>query len=439
MRSSICHLGGHHGFYLGTSILSVFYFKSPFRVPILMNMVQWALDVASLLHIRSLRLLKWVGPPVNQLPYSISIELLMLRVNRKWKDMEHDAVIQAVHPWTAMQPWALPLAILHSLKWLTKQSTNRSVTNVVAEAASSLLREKDIKATFALPPNFGSDLIPGAKWRSLLCFRYSELLLTCISSLEARIATGDSGYDPTNVHIATWESLIQIIFEAASDGYPIGMKTWPRFRIADLLDNIALCERILDWSRIHSEADGELVQLSRNIALVGGAAGARALLRKFPHILHESVVYGSTFFHNAAREGNMRVVAVILEDSPSIISLRDVHDKTAVEHAAWGEAFDMVDFLLERGAERPPHLLHEMIRERPFTQALQLLERGWSPFLKDGSGKTALEIANRFYRFEQATLRHPDEPVEVGERRIRELKDLLDKMKLIEGEIHDLD
>ncbi|KAG6907344.1 hypothetical protein DXG01_009266 [Tephrocybe rancida] len=406
------------GFYLGTSILSVVYFKSPFRVPILMNMVQWVFDMALLLHMCSMRLLKWVGPPVKPLPHSIQ----SLRVNRKWKDMEHDAVVQPMHPWT------LPLAILNSLKWLADRSVDHSVTNVVAEAASSLLMEKDIEANFALPPSFASDIIPRAKFRSFHCFRYSDLLLRLIGSLEGRFRATNSEYDSNN--ISTWADLVRIMFEAASDGYQIGMDTYSRFAVADHMNDTVLCERILDWSKNLSREDGEFDNLSWNIVNSGGAAGARAFLRKFPHLLLERLPRRrTTLFHHAACHANMMVVAAIVQDYPSIISAQDSDDKTALEHAARFHQFPVVDFLLEQGAERPPHLLHNLIRELEFSTAHHLLERGWDPFLEDGSGRTAFELANEMYHFKQGTLFNPDVPVNVRNRRSHELRDLFDKMK----------
>ncbi|KAG6915501.1 hypothetical protein DXG01_011178 [Tephrocybe rancida] len=325
---------------------------------------------------------------------------------------------------------------MDSLKWLVNQSTNQSVTETVAEAASGLLDA--MKTTFELLPDatLCPDWISKAPSRSFYCFHYSELLFTCISTLEQRLWATNSGHDPNNVHIATWESLIQNMYEAASDGYQIGIDTWPHFSLADHLDDTALCERILDWSRICSETDGEFKKYSSRIVFNGGAAGARAFLHKFPKLLYESGLHRRTLFHDAAGYGNMNVVAAILEDHPSIISARaHADDKTALEHAAMSNAFDIVDFLLERGAERPAHLLHELIQKREFIQALSLMERGWNPFLEDESGETALEIANRMYHVHQGTLYRPDDPADVRERRICALGDILDKMKLMEGEL----
>ncbi|KAG6907630.1 hypothetical protein DXG01_008166 [Tephrocybe rancida] len=422
-------------FYFATSILSVVYIDSPFRVPILMNLAQWAVLVALILIMWLRNLLNWVGLPVEE-PHKESHTTVIERVRVSPQDIEHNIV---VHPHNF---WHSSLTILDSLKWLVSQSTNQSVTEIVAEAALGLLMEENMKepglGNYLRPyiSHPGPDFISMAQPRSFYCARYSELLHSCILSLEARILATDPTYDPNNVHIATWEPLIRIMFEAASDGYQIGMKAWPRFTIADRhLDNIALCKRILDWSIIRPEADKEFVEFSWHIPYYGGAAGARAFLGKFPKQLHESGLGGRTLFHHAARNRNKNVVAAILEDHPSIISIQaQVDDKTALENAAWHNMFDMVDFFLQRGAGRPVHLLHGLIRGLKFNPALSLLERGWSPFLKDESGTSAFEIANRLYHFEQGTLHHPDDQVEKREHQIHTLRNLLDKMKLIEGE-----
>ncbi|KAG6915503.1 hypothetical protein DXG01_011180 [Tephrocybe rancida] len=395
-------------FYVGTSILSVVYIDSPFRLPILIGMAQRVVLIALRLHTSFVRSLNWVGLPVARPSY------FTFHMNSgSLRDIEHDKVMQRSNFWGSS------LTILESLKWLVNQSTNQSVTQIVAEAASSLLMgsEKDT-----------SDAI-SRKMRSLHCFRYSDLLLTCTLSLEQRLWDIDSGYDPNNVHIATWESLIQIMFEAANDGYQIGMNTGPRLLTANHLNDTALCERILAWSRIRSEAGGEFLKCSSDIAFRGGAAGARALMHKFPEVLDRFNLCGRTLFHHAASFGNVDVVAAILEDHPSIISIRDIDDKTALEHAAMSGQFDMVDFLLQQGAERPLHLLHKMIQGLRFTQAFHLLERGWSPLLKD-EGETAWEIANRLYHVDQGTLHQLGDQVNVPE-----LGALLDKMKLVEGEL----
>ncbi|KAG6907347.1 hypothetical protein DXG01_009269 [Tephrocybe rancida] len=388
-----------------------------------MGMARRVVLIALRLHTSFMRLLNWFGLPVAP-PSYVSFHLKPVSL----RDVEHNNVVHS-------QFWKFPLTILESLTWLVNQSTNQSVTEIVAEASSGLLMDDNIKKIFPVG-SLGPDWIPNAQSRSLYCFRYSELLFTCISSLEARIRGTGSGYGPNNIHIATWEHLIQIMVEAARDGYRIEMDTYTHFSIADHLDDTALCERILDWGRVSSEAENEpFATFPWHVASASGVTGARALLRKFPQLLHESVIDGSTFFHTAARHGNLRVVAAILEDDPSVISIRDVHDKTALEHAARWHKYDMVDFLLEQGSERPPHLLHNMIRQLRFTEALHLLDLGgWNPFLKDGSGESALEIANRIYHVDQGTLLKLYIPVEEREARICALEDLLDKMKLMGGE-----
>ncbi|KAG6907345.1 hypothetical protein DXG01_009267 [Tephrocybe rancida] len=360
------------------------------------------------------KILVWVGLPLSRPLNNIEFRMDPGSLRQR----EHYEIMEPYRPLRSS------CTIFDSLVWLANQSTNQSVVVIIAEAASGLLLEKDMNE---LPPDgyFGPDAIRKAPSRSFHCFRYSQLLFTSISSLEQKISVTDAGHDP--YVIAIWEHLIQTMFEASSDGYRIEMHPYTHFFTADHLNDTALCERILNWSRIFSESDEELEMASWNISYSCGAAGARALLHKFPHILYNSVIFGTTFFHQAAGLGNTKIVAAILEDHPSIISFRDLDDKTALEHAASDYQLGMVDFLLEQGSGRPPHLVHELIRKRKFIPALHLLERGWSPFLKDKSGETALEIANRMYHVGRGT-HYPDDKDE-------DVRDLLDKMKLMEREL----
>ncbi|KAG6910321.1 hypothetical protein DXG01_011389 [Tephrocybe rancida] len=93
--------------------------------------------------------------------------------------------------------------------------------------------------------------------------------------------------------------------------------------------------------------------------------------------------------------GNMKVMTAIVDEHPTILSIRNADNKTALEHAASSGHFDVVDFLLQQGAERPPHLLYEQLWGLEFIGALRLLEQGWNPFLKDESGTSAFELASQ--------------------------------------------
>ncbi|KAG6917151.1 hypothetical protein DXG01_003664 [Tephrocybe rancida] len=397
-------------FYFATPILSVVYVESPFRVPILMYMTMKGTAMAL---VWFARLRRFFGRPVSS-----RTGVRILKMHESLQDMERRAVFYSY-------PYRHPSStILDGLKWLTDQTTNQSVGEIVGEAATGLLMEETIDTADWFDkkdPNF----IPKSKLQSFYCFLHSELIHSCIRTLELNIWATDSGHDPNN--IATWENLIQIIFKAASDGYLNTMPVRTCFATADHLNDIALCTRILDWTAVISFRDWDLESFSGYIGSHLGAAGAQAFLRKFPHLLDK-------LFHQAAGGGNMKVVTAIVDDHPSVISIRDANNKTALEHAASYDKFDVVDFLLQRGAERPPHLLHQLLRGLLFVEALHLLERGWNPFLEDESETSAFELANRLNDDEDGALHQPDDSVEDRERRTCALGDVLEKMKLMKGE-----
>ncbi|KAG6904942.1 hypothetical protein DXG01_006078 [Tephrocybe rancida] len=392
-------------FYFATSILSVVYVECPFRVPILMYMTKKGISMA----LTWLDELQWfLGWPMPWLTYS-----RIFKMRHSLQDVEHRAVLRSDPSWHFL------FTILDSLKWLTDHTTNQSVGEIVAEAVTGSLMEpiEPLDQLDIAHPDF----IPKAKLQSFYCFRHSEVILNCIEILERKIGTTDSGHDPND--IVTWENLIQIMFEAVSDGYPITMDIRPRFATADYLNDMALCTRILDLPFV--SWNWEIFAMY--IASQRGAAGAQAFLRKFPHLLDK-------LFRQAAGRGNMKVVTAIVDDHPSIISIQNADNKTALEHAASIGYFDVVDFLLQRGAERPPHLLHTLLQELKFIQALHLLERGWSPFLEDESGTTAFGLANQLNDDEEGALHQLDVSVEVRERLTRKLGDVLEKMKVMGGE-----
>ncbi|KAG6917150.1 hypothetical protein DXG01_003663 [Tephrocybe rancida] len=336
------------------------------------------------------------------------------------QDTEHGAILE---PYPS---WHFPLTILDSLKWLTDQTTSQSVGEIVAEATTGALMEETAEGPNRfekMDPNY----IPKSKLRSFYCFRHAELILSCIRILEAKICATDSGHDPNN--IATWENLTQIVFEAASDGYSNTMPILSLFTTADHLNDIALSTRILETAIVSSE-DENLGFLTTQIGSRFGAVGAEAFLHKFPDLRDK-------LFYRAAGFGNVNIVTAIVDDHPSIISIRDANNMTALDYAArsgYTGNCDVIDFLLQRGAERPPHLLHELLRELKFIEALHLLERGWSPFLKDESGTSAIELASQLNDGGEEALHQQYDSVGVLEHQTRALGVILKKMKLMQGE-----
>ncbi|KAG6910331.1 hypothetical protein DXG01_011399 [Tephrocybe rancida] len=397
-------------FYFATPILSVIYVESPFRVPILMYTTKKGIALA-LLWLAGLQ--RFLGLWVSGQTYQ-----RFLSMRDSLQVIEYRAILGHHYH------WHFSFTILDSLVWLTDQTTNYSVGEIVAGAATSTLMMIGTS-----PPDrvdeVDPDFIPKSKMRSFNCFRHFELIYDCLGILEGKIRATDSGHDPND--IATWENLIEIVFEAASDGYPITMNFSPRFVTANHLNDIALCTRILDWTTIVPSSYWELEVLPLYIALNLGAAGAQALSRKFPHCLDVA-------FRQAIDIGNMKVVIAIVDGHPPIISIRDANNETALEHAVSHSHFDIVDFLLQRGAERTPHLLHKLLRELKFFGALRLLELGWSPFLEDESGTSAFELANQLNDNEDGALHQSDDSVEVREQRTHALGDVLEKMKLMKGE-----
>ncbi|KAG6906889.1 hypothetical protein DXG01_011510 [Tephrocybe rancida] len=399
-------------FYFATSILSVVYVESPFRVPILMYVTMKGFAMASMW---VLRLRGFLGLSVSFSTYSYIHK--MRRVSPL--DMEHGAVL---HP---APSWNFTFTILDSLKWLTDQTTNQSVGEIVADATGSLMEETKETPNWLRTADPTTGFIPKTKLQSFYCFRHSELILNCIEILERKIQTTDSGHDPNN--IATWENLIQIMFEATSDGYPNPMFIGPRFATADHLNDIALCTRILGWTTIVSFVGWNSEYFAGYIGSDLGAAGAQAFLHKFPDLRDK-------LFHRAAGYGNMKVVTAIVDDHPYIISIRDADNEAVLEHAARSDHFDVVDFLLQRGAERPPHFLHELLQELEFIGALRLLERGWNPFHEGESGTSAFELANQLNDGGEGALHRRYDRAGDLERRTRDLGDVLEKMKLMKGE-----
>lgn len=109
-------------------------------------------------------------------------------------------------------------------------------------------------------------------------------------------------------------------------------------------------------------------------------------------------------FCNAARDGNTEAVTGYLDRfGKAIIDKRDVHKDTALTWAAWMGHVDMVNLLLNRGADIDAHGMNERTAlgwaangNRKNVVEL-LIGRGADINLRDENGKTPADLADSNY------------------------------------------
>ncbi|XP_065826122.1 transient receptor potential cation channel subfamily A member 1-like isoform X2 [Oscarella lobularis] len=126
--------------------------------------------------------------------------------------------------------------------------------------------------------------------------------------------------------------------------------------------------------------------------------------------------------HKAATEGDIETVRRIVASYPDAVYSTDVHGATALHHAASESALDVMDYLIQKGAdlndqdEQGETPLHWAITfEKPEAMEL-LLNRGAATDVKTTTWETALHTAVRMQSSHMVTILASHEAVDVNVR-----------------------
>ncbi|QQR49340.1 ankyrin repeat domain-containing protein [bacterium] len=129
--------------------------------------------------------------------------------------------------------------------------------------------------------------------------------------------------------------------------------------------------------------------------------------------------HGIQHIHFAAWEGELKTVKDLISQEPALVNARDYRGMTPLLFAARSGNYDMVEFLLESGADylaydnnqstQTPggNALHHLFYGLEPSDKLEyttniddiydlLIEAGTSPYLEDGNGKTPADVYNDF-------------------------------------------
>ncbi|KNZ81340.1 Ankyrin repeat and sterile alpha motif domain-containing protein 1B [Termitomyces sp. J132] len=109
---------------------------------------------------------------------------------------------------------------------------------------------------------------------------------------------------------------------------------------------------------------------------------------------------GWTGLHRAAVFGNLDAVTVLVERERSLISVPTHSSLTALDVALEQGHSDVVAYLLDQGADRPPYALHVAARLPQPSMAKVLLDRGWDKKVKDDQGRTPIDIATNDWGYD---------------------------------------
>ncbi|KAG6861142.1 hypothetical protein C0995_003410 [Termitomyces sp. Mi166 len=383
-------------FYLGTSMLPALFITCPYRITPLFSLAQLVLFAFRLAMCAFLWL--WCNC-TGRVPKFKGWPALS---RKSLKTAEHDEVFPDLSdrsPTSRGRFWSASRVACDCLHWVFNHSSNHSVKEAVIKAVCGLLDEWE---DFSKKCSSASSFCPMPAQRDLFLSTMLYSLNQC-SSMSSHTMEDE-------FHQSTWGKLIISIVKASSPSLSDGPLIYSRndwqerihsmlakaYRTSIMKKDYGLSRCLLKWGQLEIITDGALPHF---LAMRGDRKDICGLLDAGIDINHRDHD-GWTALHRAAVFGNLDAVTVLVERERSLISVLTNSSQTALDVALEQGHSDVVAYLLDQGADRPPYALHGAARLQSQSMAKVLLDRGWDKTAKDNQGRTPIDIATNDWGYD---------------------------------------